>query len=137
MIDKRLNELKQEIRVCSESDTFNYKELYNGFFEIKNNFKNGWCKVKFNTSENERDRGWINQDGEFLEINGETKFYIVGDFSEGFVWIQLENGLKYTFINPNGKDICGGDPTGKFENANNFYQGLAWVVFNRLKKCIY
>jgi len=72
-------------------------------------------------------KGWVNQNGEYL--TGERKFYIVGEFSNGYARVVI--GSKCTFIKPDGTDLYTGklptEETCKFNNCGNFSNGLAWV----------
>ena len=126
MITKeRLLELEKEIRVWNGDNSL---EIPEDFFKDSYYFPSGWCCVEFYKEPN-IDKGWVNQNGEYLKINGKTKFFNVGDFNNGVAWVQI--GSKYTFIKPDGTDLYTGkiptEKTCKFNGCDDFSNGYAWV----------
>jgi len=101
--DTRLEQLKKEIEVWDGND---YIKITEDFFKDSSHFPSGWCCVNFYNEPTNLARGWVNQNGEYLKINGETKFYWCSDFSNGFAKVKIGSKIdfKLTFIRPNGTD---------------------------------
>ena len=65
------------------------------------------------------------------KIKDLSSYETVYDFSDGLALVQ-DYGYKWGFIDKTGKEVI---PL-KYENANNFYKGLAWVKLNGVWLCI-
>jgi len=79
MTDKRLEQLKKEIEVW---DGNGYIKITEDFFNNPLNFPSGWCLVQF-FEKRISISGWVNQNGEYLTINGKTNFLVSVSFSSG------------------------------------------------------
>ena len=125
--DKRLEQLKQKINVWNGSKFISPTK---DFFKDSSNFPSGWCGVRFFNESTSKKWGWVNQNGEYL--TGKTKFYNVGEFSNGYAWVRVGVGSKYTFIRLNGTDLYTGkiptEETCKFNGCGDFSNGVALVI---------